>query len=88
MGSHHKDIQSSTINKKHRFYVKKKNQLFQTFSKSTMDAKIFFDLILTQVETSPLNFGVSKTPFSAMISLKSSFAKRFDKSRNENLSQK
>ena len=49
-----------------------------------MEAKAIFDFILKQVETSPLNFAVSKTPFLASISLKCSFATRFKSSGTEN----
>ena len=40
-------------------------------------AKQIFDYILSQIETSCLNYAVSKTPYSATILLKCSFAKRF-----------
>ena len=43
-----------------------------------MDANVIFKNILNHIESSPLNFMVNKTPFSATISLKSSFAKRYD----------
>ena len=42
-----------------------------------MDAYNKFSNLLHQIETSELNYMVSKTPFSATISLKSSFAKKF-----------
>ena len=42
-----------------------------------MDANLVFKTILQQVEASQLNYSLSKTPFSATISLKSSFIKRF-----------
>ena len=45
-----------------------------------------FDFILNQVDKSGLNFVVSKTPFSATISLKCSFAKRFQNSEPEKVS--
>ena len=48
-----------------------------------MDAKTVFDFILNQVDKSGLNFVVSKTPFSATISLKCSFAKRLQNSEPE-----
>ena len=43
-----------------------------------MDANRIFNDILNHIEVSPLNYMINKTPFSATISLKSSFAKRFD----------
>lgn len=42
-----------------------------------MDANTIFKTILQQIESSSLNYSLSKTPFSASISLKSSFVKRF-----------
>lgn len=42
-----------------------------------MDANSVFKTILQQIEASQLNYSLSKTPFSASISLKSSFIKRF-----------
>ena len=42
-----------------------------------MNATDIFKEILQRVETSELNYAVSKTPFSATISLKCSFAKRY-----------
>ena len=43
-----------------------------------MDANIMFKYLLNQIENSELNFSMTKTPFSATISLKSSFIKRFN----------
>ena len=57
--------------------------LFQIYMKTTMDAKQIFDCILSQIETSCLNYAVSKTPYSATISLKCSFAKRFHHSETD-----
>ena len=48
-----------------------------------MNAKIIFENILQQVETSDLNFAVSRTPFSATISLKCSFIKKYEKAAPE-----
>ena len=45
-----------------------------------MDANIIFNHLLNQIEKSQLNFSITKTPFSATISLKSSFIKRFNSS--------
>ena len=42
-----------------------------------MDAVSIFNFLLCQIENSPLNYAISKTPFSATISLKSSMSKRF-----------
>ena len=42
-----------------------------------MEASKIFNNILNSVETSPLNYWISKTPFSATISLKSSIATRY-----------
>ena len=46
-------------------------------------AKQIFDYILSQIETSCLNYAVSKTPYSATISLKCSYAKRFHHSETD-----
>ena len=46
-----------------------------------MDAKKLFNCLLSNIENSGLNYLVSKTPFSANISLKSSYSKQF--SRND-----
>ena len=43
-----------------------------------MNANATFKTILHQIESSHLNYSMSKTPFSASISLKSSFIKRFE----------
>ena len=48
-----------------------------------MNAKQIFNNILHQVETSELNYAVSKTPFSATISLKCSLAKVYKNSSTE-----
>ena len=42
-----------------------------------MDSYKIFNCLLTQIENSRLNYAISKTPFSATISLKCSFSKRF-----------
>ena len=44
-----------------------------------MDANTIFKTVLHQIESSHLNYAITKTPFSASISLRSSFVKRFDK---------
>ena len=43
-----------------------------------MDANKMFNCLLSEIENSGLNYFVSKTPFSANISLKSSFAKHLN----------
>ena len=48
-----------------------------------MTARNIFNDILKKVETSQLNYAVSKTPFSATISLKCSLVKRSDDSSSE-----
>ena len=45
-----------------------------------MDATEVFKAILQSIESSSLNYSLSKTPFSANISLKFSFIKRYQKS--------
>ena len=45
-----------------------------------MDASEVFKAILQSIESSSLNYSLSKTPFSANISLKCSFIKRYQKS--------
>ena len=45
-----------------------------------MDAYTVFKTILLQVESSQLNYSITKTPFSASISLKASFVKIFQSS--------
>ena len=52
-----------------------------------MDAKQTFNFLLNQIETSELNYAVTKTPFSASVSLKSTFAKRYQHSSVEKLRQ-
>ena len=42
-----------------------------------MDANQIFNSLINQIENSKLNYSVTKTPFSATISLKCSFIKRF-----------
>ena len=42
-----------------------------------MNAQQIFSYLLRQIETSELNYSITKTPFSASISIKSSFAKRY-----------
>ena len=42
-----------------------------------MDASQTFSSLLRNIESSNFNYSMSKTPFSATISLKSSFVKRF-----------
>ena len=48
-----------------------------------MNATRTFNYLLNQVENSGLNYAVSKTPFSASISLKSSFVKNYKLSADE-----
>ena len=43
-----------------------------------MDASQVFNNLLKGIENSKLNYFMSKTPFSATISLKSSFVKKFN----------
>ena len=43
-----------------------------------MEASRMFNDLIDKIETSHLNFKISKTPFSARISLKSSFIRYFD----------
>jgi hypothetical protein len=54
-----------------------------------MDANKIFSNLLSMVETSHLNYSMNRTPFSATISLKSSFVKYFEEEhqikRHENL---
>ena len=45
--------------------------------------KIFNDVLKT-IETSNLNYSMTKTPFSAMVSIKSSFVNRFGVAQFEN----
>ena len=52
-----------------------------------MDTDYLFDTILHQIETSQLNFLMSKTPFSAQIYLKNSLIKRFQND-NQNEDEK
>ena len=42
-----------------------------------MDANTIFNTIMLQIESSNLNYSITKTPFSASISIKASFVKRF-----------
>ena len=42
-----------------------------------MDANTIFNNIMLQIESSNLNYSITKTPFSASISIKASFVKRF-----------
>ena len=44
---------------------------------STMDASIIFNELIHKIEKSKLNYIISKTPFSAQISIKRSFVKFF-----------
>ena len=43
-----------------------------------MDSVTVFDALIKTIESSNLNYCINKTPFSAKISLKSTFIKRFD----------
>ena len=53
-----------------------------------MDAKQIFSNLLSDIETSGLNYFISKTPFSAKISLKNSFAKHFNQEIHQTHSKK
>ena len=48
-----------------------------------MDASNVFKNMLRNIEDSKLNYSMSRTPFSASISLKCSFAKRFGDASNK-----
>ena len=41
-----------------------------------MDAKKMFNFLIKKIEKSELNYAISRTPFSASISLKKSFVKK------------
>ena len=48
-----------------------------------MEAKKMFNFLLKQIEKSELNYAISRTPFSASISLKSSFVKKLSSSNGQ-----
>ena len=80
-------MQSKGANKQTRssldFKTRNNYQLLQTLDNFTMEANLIFQSILAAVENSSLNYLINKTPFSATISLKSSFVKHYSEAHSE-----
>jgi hypothetical protein len=65
------------------FNTRNANQILQTVNNFNMDANKIFQKILAAVENLSLNYLINKTPFSATISLKSSFVKHYSEDHSE-----